>query len=118
MQVSDHRCDPDADISNEEHRCADNVEHHCIYELLDIRVVRHDLVSLRQLQCSFPQLATSTLWDATPHVSMDNNASGSPVKKQEEMDDPKAANKDTKPTVRTLNRVPRTRSLVCFVTSD
>ena len=44
------------------------------------------------------------------HTSMDNVASGSAVKKQEEMDvnDPKIANKDTKPPVRTLNRVPRT----------
>ncbi|GJE85799.1 fungal specific transcription factor domain-containing protein [Phanerochaete sordida] len=41
---------------------------------------------------------------------MDSNASGSAVKKQElEMDvnDPKSVNKDAKPSVRTLNRVPR-----------
>ncbi|KIP12047.1 hypothetical protein PHLGIDRAFT_27644 [Phlebiopsis gigantea 11061_1 CR5-6] len=37
---------------------------------------------------------------------MDSNGSPSAVKKQEEMDDPKAA-KDSKPPVRTLNRVPR-----------
>ena len=41
---------------------------------------------------------------------MDSNGGTSAVKKQEDMDgnDPKAANKDTKPPVRTLNRVPRT----------
>ncbi|EKM61311.1 uncharacterized protein PHACADRAFT_168746 [Phanerochaete carnosa HHB-10118-sp] len=40
---------------------------------------------------------------------MDINASGSAVKKQEEMDvnDSKTVNKDGKPTARTLNRVPR-----------
>lgn len=73
-------------------------------------VVHLALVPLRQLQRSAPQAATTKLADATPHASMDNNTSGSAVKKQEEMDvnDSKAVNKDGKPSVRTLNRVPRT----------
>lgn len=50
---------------------------------------------------------------------MDNNGSGSGVKKQEDMDgnDPKAASKETKPPVRTLNRVPRTIRLSFTLTT-
>ena len=38
---------------------------------------------------------------------MDTNGNGLPVKKQEDGDGPDVKAKDTKPVVRTLNRVPR-----------
>ena len=47
-----------------------------------------------------------------PPTNAMDNGNGSPVKKQEDMDgNDKAAAKDSKPMVRTLNRVPRTPAI-------